>query len=182
MRSVYARHYAASHMRPVDGPHLIQSLLLLNDRPYDKSKASDRQLTMQYQAYLVCCGQLTTEKQICCASSDTTGDLPASQGGMGRGLVNTDVVNDAAKSACVRVEGSLNGQPFVVERTVARCAADVDHHLDPLTTRALSHASRMQHVGFLRKQPEVHAWLTLVELLRCIMERAIIFCLHASAP
>ena len=45
------------------------------------------------------------------------------QGGVGRGLGNTDVVNDAAKSACVRVEGSLNGQPFIVERTVARCAA-----------------------------------------------------------
>ena len=43
------------------------------------------------------------------------------QGGAGRGLANTDVVNDAAKTARVKVEGSLNGQPFVVERTVARC-------------------------------------------------------------
>lgn len=38
----------------------------------------------------------------------------------GRGLIAADVVNDAARSARVRVEGSVNGEPFAVERVTRR--------------------------------------------------------------
>jgi hypothetical protein len=43
------------------------------------------------------------------------------QGGFGRGLTNADVVNDEAAAATVMVRGAVNGQPFLVERTVRRC-------------------------------------------------------------
>lgn len=42
------------------------------------------------------------------------------QGGFGRGLTNADVVNDEAAAATVAVRGAVNGQPFLVERTVRR--------------------------------------------------------------
>lgn len=45
---------------------------------------------------------------------------PLPQGGKGSGLTNEDVVHDAAKSARVKLEGSLNGEPFLVERSVTR--------------------------------------------------------------
>jgi hypothetical protein len=45
-------------------------------------------------------------------------DVP--QGGFGRGLTNADVVNDEAAAATVAVQGIVNGQPFLVERTVRR--------------------------------------------------------------
>ncbi len=40
------------------------------------------------------------------------------QGGFGRGLTNADVVNDDAAAARVALRGEVNGQPFLVERTV----------------------------------------------------------------
>lgn len=45
------------------------------------------------------------------------------QGGFGRGLTNADVVNDEAAAATVMVRGAVNGQPFLVERTVRRCSS-----------------------------------------------------------
>ena len=44
------------------------------------------------------------------------------QGGGSRCLTSADVVNDESKSARVRVEGALNGEPFVVERVMRRRA------------------------------------------------------------
>lgn len=35
-------------------------------------------------------------------------------------MTNEDVVHDAAKVARVKVEGTLNGEPFLVERSVGR--------------------------------------------------------------
>ena len=37
-----------------------------------------------------------------------------------RGVANADIVNEDSKAARVRVEGSVNGTPFVVERQVVR--------------------------------------------------------------
>ena len=51
--------------------------------------------------------------------------LPCAQGGGGRGLTHADVVHDACKVARVRVEGAVNGEPFAVERQVARRCARV---------------------------------------------------------
>ena len=42
------------------------------------------------------------------------------QGGSSRGLTAADVVNDGAKTARVRVDGAVNGVPFVVERSTRR--------------------------------------------------------------
>lgn len=42
------------------------------------------------------------------------------QGGFGRGLTNADVVNDDAAAARVALRGQVNGQLFLVERTVRR--------------------------------------------------------------
>ena len=42
------------------------------------------------------------------------------EGGSGKTLTKTDVVNDDRKSARVRVEGYVNGEPFWVERKVSR--------------------------------------------------------------
>jgi hypothetical protein len=42
------------------------------------------------------------------------------QSNVGRGLTNADVINDDAKSARVRLEGEVNGVPFVVERVAVR--------------------------------------------------------------
>ncbi len=42
------------------------------------------------------------------------------EGGAGKTLTKTDVVNDYAKTARVRLEGSANGVPFWVERRVSR--------------------------------------------------------------
>lgn len=37
--------------------------------------------------------------------------------GAGRGLTNTDVVNEDSKTARVSLEGTVNGTPFVIQRT-----------------------------------------------------------------
>ena len=42
------------------------------------------------------------------------------EGGAGKTLTKTDVVNDYAKTARVRLEGAANGVPFWVERRVSR--------------------------------------------------------------
>jgi hypothetical protein len=47
-------------------------------------------------------------------------DARAEGGGGGRGLAVADVVNDDCATAFVRVEGTVNGEPFAVERRVAR--------------------------------------------------------------
>lgn len=50
-----------------------------------------------------------------------TGDVDArSELGGGRGLSNADVVNEDSKFARVKVEGSVDGVPFMVERKVVR--------------------------------------------------------------
>ena len=49
-----------------------------------------------------------------------SGPWCAAQGGGSRGLTSADVVNDDCKSARVRVEGSVNGKAFVVERITRR--------------------------------------------------------------
>ena len=50
-----------------------------------------------------------------------TGDVDArSELGGGRGLTNGDVVNEDSKFARVKVEGSVDGVPFMVERKVVR--------------------------------------------------------------
>ncbi|KAL6777868.1 hypothetical protein ACKKBG_A16000 [Auxenochlorella protothecoides x Auxenochlorella symbiontica] len=51
-----------------------------------------------------------------------TGGMDARSEGAstGRGLSVTDVIHSACKSATVRVEGTVNGLPFVVERTARR--------------------------------------------------------------
>ena len=42
------------------------------------------------------------------------------QGGLTRGLTHSDIVNDDSKTAWVRVEGTVNQQPFVVRRSGTR--------------------------------------------------------------
>ncbi|KFM28090.1 hypothetical protein F751_5201 [Auxenochlorella protothecoides] len=51
-----------------------------------------------------------------------TGGMDARSEGAstGRGLSVTDIIHSACKSATVRVEGTVNGLPFVVERTARR--------------------------------------------------------------
>ena len=51
-----------------------------------------------------------------------TGDIDtrSDTGTAGRGLTNADVVNEACKRARVRVEGTIDGVPFTVERSVVR--------------------------------------------------------------
>ena len=44
------------------------------------------------------------------------------EGGAGKTLTKTDVVNDYAKTARVRLEGAANGVPFWVERRVSRAS------------------------------------------------------------
>ncbi|GAB4817224.1 hypothetical protein N2152v2_004270 [Parachlorella kessleri] len=43
-----------------------------------------------------------------------------SESNVGRGLTNADIINDDAKAARVRLEGAVNGVPFVVERVAVR--------------------------------------------------------------
>lgn len=42
------------------------------------------------------------------------------QSNVGRGLTNADIINDDAKLARVRLEGEVNGVPFIVERAAVR--------------------------------------------------------------
>ena len=55
--------------------------------------------------------------------------MAPSQGGSSRGLTAADVVNDGAKTARVRIDGAVNGVPFVVERSTRRwsnCLFNID--------------------------------------------------------
>ena len=45
------------------------------------------------------------------------------QGGSGRGLTSSEVLNDEATSARVCLRGHVNGEPFTVERTIKRCSS-----------------------------------------------------------
>ena len=42
------------------------------------------------------------------------------QSNVGRGLTNADIINDDANAARVRLEGTVNGVPFMVERVAVR--------------------------------------------------------------
>lgn len=42
------------------------------------------------------------------------------QSSTGRGLTNADIINDDSKVARVRLEGEVNGVPFVVERMATK--------------------------------------------------------------
>lgn len=44
------------------------------------------------------------------------------QGGTGRGLTSSEVLNDEASFARVCLRGQVNGEPFAVERTIKRSA------------------------------------------------------------
>ena len=50
-----------------------------------------------------------------------TGDVDArSELGSGRGLTNSDIINEESKFARVKLEGTVDGMPFTVERRVVR--------------------------------------------------------------
>ena len=42
------------------------------------------------------------------------------QGGSGRGLTSSEVLNDEATSARVCLRGHVNGKPFAIERSIKR--------------------------------------------------------------
>ena len=50
------------------------------------------------------------------------------KGGGTRGLTTSDIVNDDTKTARVRVDGLVNGQPFTVERTTRRSSPITSLH------------------------------------------------------
>ena len=73
------------------------------------------------------CSHNTSPSQARCPSisrsQDTTHEYEQMwglQGGSSRGLTAADVVNDGAKTARVRIDGAVNGVPFVVERSTRR--------------------------------------------------------------
>jgi hypothetical protein len=89
----------------------------------------------------------------------------------GRSLTNADVINEDSRSARVRVEGVVNGTPFVVERTVVRRGRGAaltfvlgaeertaqDMRLTQVGLRA-EHVCRRAWVGTGRPGREVWGW------------------------
>ena len=56
-------------------------------------------------------------------SSTCLGWMTDVQGGAGRGLTSSEVLNDEATQARVCLRGQANGLPFLIERSVKRSAS-----------------------------------------------------------